>query len=487
VGVRAGEALAEKQALTEGAPERVGTVAVALGDAGAVAEGKLAVALGDEVAEPDAAALSVAAEGVAETLPPRDARGVTEPQAEGDGERVSAALALEEVQSEKVVEGRAERDADTQLEALTDPTLAEGCAVGEGGAVCEREPLPLEDALAQGVGRGLRLPDCDAAGDAEGCAVAVAPVSLGCGDGVGLPVEERDADAHAEPLRNVVIERVGDGQGLAVGEREGLPLLEAHAVPVPDAQGLSVADAVGLLCTVVDALGVVDVATVPLTVALPHPDGVRDAHGEGEAVLLQQGVALAIAVPLTDALPLTLAEGVPQTVGDGEDEGEELTDTQAEEVGAGEGVAPGEPLSYAEALSHTLEAAEVDTVTLSLPVKEAVAAAETEGWDAEALMVAVGLGEGAALEEPLPHAEALPHKLTAADADTVTLALPVGEGVVATEAECWGDMEALVVDEKEGGGVTLPVSSEDHEDAADGVGEGDKVPVPDKQSDTVAV
>jgi hypothetical protein len=102
-------------------------------------------------------------------------------------------------------------------------------------------------------------------------------------------------------------------------------------------------------------------------------------------------------------------------------------------------------------------------------------------------MVAVGLGEGAALEEPLPHAEALPHKLTAADADTVTLALPVGEGVVATEAECWGDMEALVVDEKEGGGVTLPVSSEDHEDAADGVGEGDKVPVPDKQSDTVAV
>ena len=127
----------------------MGTVAVALGDAGAVAEGRLAVALGDEVAEPDAAALSVAAEGVADTLPPRDALGVTDPQAEGCGERVGAALALAEVQSEKVAEGRAERDADPQLEALTDPTLAEGCAVGEccavgeEGAVSEREPLPL--------------------------------------------------------------------------------------------------------------------------------------------------------------------------------------------------------------------------------------------------------------------------------------------------------------------------------------------------------
>ena len=198
------------------------------------------------------------------------------------------------------------------------------------------------------------------------------------------------------------------------------------------------------------------------------------------------GVALEEPLPLSDGME----EGGPLTdawEADGGGEGEELTDTRPEAVKTGDDVVPGEPLPNAEALSQTLKAADFDTVTLELPVEECVVAAEAEGWDAEALMVAVGLGEVAALEEPLPHAEALPHKLTAADADTVTLALPVGEGVVATEAECWGDMEALVVDEKEGGGVTLPVSSEDHEDAADGVGEGDKVPVPDKQSDTVAV
>lgn len=452
------------------------------------------------------------------------------------------------------------------------------------------------------------MPNCDAAGDTEGGTVVVAPVPLGCGDSVGLSEGARDADTQAEPLRNVVVEWVGDGQGLAVGDLEELPLFEAHAEPVPDAQGLGVAESVGLLCAVAensgvalvereggsdddalgdtenerlevrlifglnvgeghahgvalivaledteesaeplfvaatecvgrneedghpealakaegggdpDALGVEDVAAVALTDALLHPDGVRDAQGKGVAVRLLQGVALAITVPLTDTLPLTLAEGVPKKVGegveeplapgvavapggvpleeplplsdgreeggpltdaweaDGGGEGEELTDTRPAAVKAGDDVVPGEPLPNAEALSQTLKAADFDTVTLELPGEEYVAAEEAEGWDAEPLMVVVGLGEGNALKEPLTQAEALPQKLTAADADTVSLALSVGEGVVAKEADWCSDMEALVVDEKEGGGVPLLVSNEDLEDVTDGVGRGDTEP-----------
>jgi len=204
--------------------------------------------------------------------------------------------------------------------------------------------------------------------------------------------------------------------------------------------------------------------------------------GEGVEEPLAPGVTVAPAgVALEEPLPLSdgREEGGPLTdawEADGGGEGEELTDTRPEAVKAGDDVVPGEPLRNAEALSQTLKAADFDTVTLELPVKEGVAAAEAEGWDAEPLIVVVGLGEGTALEEPLTQAEALPHKLTATDADTISLALSVGEGVVAIEEEWCRDMEALVVDEKEGGGVPLFVSIEDLEDAADGVGRGDTEP-----------
>ena len=268
-----------------------------------------------------------------------------------------------------------------------------------------KEALPVPEAEAPGERGGVALPDCVllALRVAEGLALTVR-LALGVAEPAPVP-EPENAGA---PLAEATWEGAGVSEtvGGAVAEVALLPVGAPEAVPVPVAAPTpdSVLEPVAVLET--SPLG------EAAAVRVPAP---RVGEGASEALLLEAGCALPVAVPE--------AEGATAAEGGGD---REVL-----------------PLALGEA------PAEVGGGALGGPLGEALAAVLPEPPGGR---VALAEGSGVAVAAP----EAVPQLLLARDSVEVGVSVLVGEPVTDTEAPVEAVEEAVPLLEGVAVGDTVP-------------------------------
>ena len=297
----------------------------------------------------------------------------------------------------------------------------------------------MRDALALAV----TVASGDCVGEIDGdrvaeavCVVLAAELTDSDGESVTLAEPDRDAVRDALPLA------VTDAAGDCVGLNDGVLDADAVVVALPDALPLALADADGDDETV-------GVAAAELEV-LPLAATERDAVGETDTVAAGDAVRVALAEPLTDVDAAGVCDATTER----------------------DGVADGTTDADADALGDALAETDCDRDIDALALRDA------DGEpDGDALRLDVGdndpdcVGDGCRDALPLEVAVAAALRLGDADddgdedgdevlereseADAVTAALPVTDGVFEAEADAEIDDDGARVADCDDVGVKL--------------------------------